>query len=127
MAAEKIRALATRFFDAIENGDIGTIKNTYAESAVVWHNTDGAESSREENLRVLEGFIAAVPKRRYMRRRLEVFEGGFVQQHLLEGTLADGRKVSLSACIVCEVRDGRITRLDEYFDSAALARWRGSQ
>jgi ketosteroid isomerase-like protein len=65
-----------------------------------------------------------VPERHYTRRRLEVFEGGFVEQHLLRGKLADGREVSLAACIVCKVRDGRITRLDEYFDSAELEKWR---
>ena len=35
--------------------------------------------------------------------------------------LKDGREVTLAACVVCKVREGKITRLDEYFDSAALA------
>jgi ketosteroid isomerase-like protein len=32
--------------------------------------------------------------------------------------------VSLPACIVCQVKNGRITRLDEYFDSAAVEQFR---
>ena len=75
-------------------------------------------------LRALKSFIRNVPERHYTRRRLEVFEGGFVEQHLLKAKLPGGKEVSLSACIVCKVREGHITRLDEYFDSAALADWR---
>ena len=33
----------------------------------------------------------------------------------------DGQRVSLPAVLVCRVHDGRITRLDEYFDSAHVA------
>jgi ketosteroid isomerase-like protein len=32
-----------------------------------------------------------------------------------------GRRVEVPACIVATVHDGRITRIDEYFDSAAVA------
>jgi hypothetical protein len=44
---------------------------------------------------------------------------------VLEGVRRDGARVALEACIVCQVRDGRITRLDEYFDSAAVAKFVG--
>jgi ketosteroid isomerase-like protein len=124
MKHNDIRELAARFFDAIERGDIDTVRSIYADSARIWHNTDSQESSRDENLRVLQGFIKAVPQRRYTNRRLQVFDRGFVQQHLLAAKLASGKETSLSACIVCEVEDDRISRLDEYFDSAALAAWR---
>lgn len=124
MTTHDIRELATRFFDAIEAGDTAIVREIYAGGARIWHNTDGKESTREENLRTLEGFIQAVPTRRYTNRRLVAFDSGFVEQHLLVGTLANGKEVSLPACIVCEVQEGRITRLDEYFDSAALAAWR---
>ncbi len=116
-----IRALAQRFFDAIEAGDIDTVAATYAPDAVIWHNTDEAESSREDNLAVLRGFIRGIPERRYAERRVAVFEGGFVQQHVLKAVRADGIAVTLPACIVCQVNDGHITRLDEYFDAAQVA------
>jgi len=35
----------------------------------------------------------------------------------------DGKRVELPACIVCAVAEGRITRLDEYFDSEQVAAW----
>jgi len=124
MTKDEIERLARAFFDAIESGDFGKIRDTYASDAVIWHNFDGKESTRQENLATLDGFIKAVPTRRYTQRRLDVFDGGFVQRHRLVGKLPNGKEVGLDACVVCTVRNGRITRLDEYFDSAALAKWR---
>lgn len=124
MPYEATRQLAESFFNAIERGDLAAVQAIYAPDAIVWHNTDGRAVQVDENLETLEGFIRNVPERHYTRRRLEVFEGGFVEQHLLKAKLASGKEVSLAACIVCKVRDGRITRLDEYYDSAELAKWR---
>ena len=124
MPHDDIRALAQRFFDAIERGDIAAVRGCYAPDAVIWHNTDLAEQPPEENLKTLANFIKHVPERRYVERRLDIFAGGFAQQHLLKVKLASGKEVSLAACLVCRVAAGRITRLDEYFDSAALAAWR---
>lgn len=120
---DEITRIATQFFDAIEAGNIDAVRNIYAPDAVIWHNTDNAESTVAENLKVLEGFVARIRERRYEDRRIEVFEGGFVQQHRLTGVRADGKSVALTACLVCKVSGGRITRLDEYFDSAAVAVW----
>lgn len=120
---KEIAALAKRFFDAIEEGDIQTVRAVYAPDAVIWHNTDNIENTREENLAVLDGFIKRIPVRRYENRRLDVFEDGFVHQHLLRGKTRDGRELALPAALICKVKDGRITRLDEYFDSAAVAAW----
>ena len=126
MSPSEIEALAIGFFDAIQAGDIAAVGNCYADDAVIWHNTDGLENTKAENLAVLAGFIRAIPQRAYQDRRLSVFPGGFVQQHRLQGERRNGAKVTLSACIVCAVADGVITRLDEYFDQAQVAAWSGS-
>jgi ketosteroid isomerase-like protein len=124
MSADVVAGLARRFFDAIERGDIAAVGDCYAADAVIWHNTDGLENSKAENLETLANFVKAVPVRRYEGRRLSVSAVGFTQQHVLRCPRADGSMRELHAAIVCEVRDGRITRLDEYFDSAQLAAWR---
>jgi ketosteroid isomerase-like protein len=121
-----VRALAKRFFDAVEDGDIDTLYGCYAPDAKIWHNTDDAEQSRDDNAVTLKGFVQRISNRVYGKRRLEVFEGGFVQQHELTGVRTDGVAVRLTACIVCAVEDGRITRLDEYFDSAQVAKFIGA-
>ncbi len=115
--------LAARFFDAIERGRIDEVQAIYAPDAVIWHNTDQQATSAAENLEVLRAFIGLIDDRRYIERRLQVFPGGFVQQHILTGTRRDGVCLALHACIVCQVRHGRITRLDEYFDSLAVDPW----
>lgn len=123
-SVKQIEVLARRFFDAIERGDVDEVRSIYAPDAVIWHNTDGLETLPAENIAVLTAFIGRISERRYEERRLQAFPGGFVQQHVLTGVRRDGRRLQLPACLVCSVEEGRITRLDEYFDSAAVAPWR---
>ena len=62
---------------------------------------------------------------RYEEIRRHVTPAGFVQQHVLRGTAPNGKPLEVPACILCSVKDGRITRLDEYLDSAQIAVLRG--
>jgi ketosteroid isomerase-like protein len=55
---------------------------------------------------------------RYEDVRCQATADGFVQQHVLRGTVGAGVEIAIPACIVTTIRDGRITRLDEYLDSA---------
>jgi ketosteroid isomerase-like protein len=111
--------VARRFFAAIERGDLAAIGELYAPDAVIWHNTDRTEKTREENLAMLAWAIEHVAGLRYEDVRLEPIAGGFVERHVVRGTeKASGRELVLPAVVVCRVAGGRITRLDEYFDSA---------
>lgn len=122
---DAIRAMATRFFDAIEQGDIATMAGTFTPDAAIWHNTDEQFVTVEQTAQTLGGMVGRIRDRRYADRRIQVFPGGFVQQHVLEGVrVHDGVAVRLPCCIVCAVEDLRITRLDEYFDSAHVATFR---
>lgn len=124
MSESDIRALAKRFFDAVEQGDVDTVRACYADHAIIWHNTDGIEQGADENAAVLRGFAKRISDRSYDDRQLGIFPGGFVHRHVLRGTRQDGARLALPACIVCSVADGKITRLDEYFDSAQVAEFR---
>lgn len=117
--------LAQRFFDSIEAGNIEAVADCYAEDVEIWHNTDLKVESKTQNLKVLRGFVGHIADIKYERRRLSVFSGGFVQQHVLTGRRPDGVSVELPAAIICAVRDGRIVRLDEYFDSAQVGTFVG--
>jgi ketosteroid isomerase-like protein len=124
--SDAIRALATRLFDCIEQGDIDGVSGCYAAELVVWHNFDDLDQPREANLATLAGLVARIDERRYENRRLNVFEGGFVQQHVLTGVRRDGVRVSLPGILVGQVRGDKITRLDEYLDSAHVAAFRAT-
>ena len=121
---QDIHDLAARFFAAVEAGDIDTVRDCYDPGVAIWHNTDNLEQTRDENLQTLTGMVQRIADRHYQVLQREVFPGGFVQRHILHGTRADGVRLTLHACILCRVENGRITRLDEYFDSAQVAEFR---
>ena len=122
---EEITALAKRFFDSVEKGDIETLVDCYARDAEIWHNTDQLIQGPQDNRVVLTGMVKRIRDRLYDNRRVVVFPGGFMQQHILRGVrVHDDVAVTLPACVICAVKDGRITRLDEYFDSAHVADFR---
>ena len=109
--------IAERFFRTVEAGDVEAIRGIYAPDARIWHNHDRLEQTVDENLRVLGWVAKNLKNRQYRVQRRVAIPGGFMQQHVLEAETAGG-PFSMPACIVCEVRDGRITRLEEYLDSA---------
>jgi len=113
--------LGNRLFEAICSGDVGAVREVYAPTVRVWHNFDRVEQSLEENLRVLAWVVKNVSGMRYEQVRRQRTESGFVQQHVLRGTAPGGESLEVAACLVCRVEGGRVTRIDEYLDSAQLA------
>ena len=110
--------VVVRFFAALEAGDIATLREIYAPDAVIWHNDDLIEQPVEENLKVLQGLHRAVSGLRYDIVRRVAAPDGVLQQHVLRGSLPDGTEVELHAAMYLQVRDGHVTRIEEYLDSA---------
>jgi ketosteroid isomerase-like protein len=113
--------LAERLFAAIAAGDVDGVRAIYAPGCVVWHNHDAVEQPAEDNLRTLAWVTRNIRDLRYEEIRRQATETGFVQQHVLRGIAPNGKALEVPACVVGTVADGKITRLDEYLDSAALA------
>jgi ketosteroid isomerase-like protein len=105
--------------------DVDAIRGIYAEDAQIWHNDDMATQTPDENLRVLRWVTRNVKDLRYEEIRRQETANGFIQQHVLRGVAPNGTALEIPACIVCTVKDGRITRLEEYLDSAQTAPLRG--
>ncbi len=116
--AQEILDFAEHFMGAIERGDSDTARACYWPDARIWHNIDKVEQTVDQNLKSLAWFARNLPQRRYRIVHREALANGFLQQHVLEATLPDGRAFTLHACCVITMRDGKITRLDEYIDSA---------
>jgi ketosteroid isomerase-like protein len=121
MTPAEIDALADRFMSAIQSGDTETVRTCYDPDAKIWHNNDGLEQSVEQNLKVLAWMARKLPERHYNVLRRETLADGFLQQHILEATLPDGTSWAMPACVVVRMAGGKITRLDEYLDSAHAA------
>lgn len=123
--AAAMARLAQSFFDAIEAGDIDAMQDHFSPDAEIWHNTDEAIVSVPQTALVLSGMVSRIDAIQYAERRVTPFEGGFIQQHALIGRRkSDGGAVRLPCAILCRVEQGKITRLDEYFDSAHVAEFR---
>ena len=113
--------LGDRLCAAICAGDLERVREIYAPGIRVWHNAERAEQALDENLRVLAWVAKNVEGLRYEQVRRTRTESGFGQQHVLRGTAPRGEAIEIEACLVCRVEGGRITRIDEYLDSAQLA------
>ncbi len=113
--------VAEQFFAAIDAGDVSAIYETYAPDAVIWHNFDGVEQTRDENVRMLGWAVKHLGDMRYTDVRRTATDSGFAQQHVLRATNTNGIEIEVPAALFVSVRDGKITRLDEYIDSRHVA------
>jgi ketosteroid isomerase-like protein len=118
-------ALCDRFFDAIEQGDYKTLESCYAPEAVVWHSHDCLYQPRAANLAMLKAGMKRNKKMEFADRRIRVFEGGFVQQHTLFVTHPNDFVGRMDVCFVAYVRDGKISRIYEYFDTGQRDKFLG--
>lgn len=121
MSEAETRDLARRLMEGIAAGDVEAVGALYADDLVGWRNVDGRALDRRQMLKIV-GFLGTrVKDLRYEEIRVQPTARGYVQQHVLRATAPDGTPVEMPACLVVEIADGRIRRLDEYMDSAALA------
>ena len=117
---EHIDVIANRLIAAIEAGDRDALGAVYADDVVVWHNTDQVEMTKEQNLASLDALAAMTTTRRFTDVRRHAVDGGFVQQHVLNLAWGSGSG-SLPGCVVVQLREGLIARVDEYLDGATIA------
>jgi ketosteroid isomerase-like protein len=121
MTESDILELAERFMSAIQAGDADAVRDCYAPDARIWHNNDGVEQTVDQNLKVLAWIARKLPNRHYRVLVREALNDGFLQQHVLEAVLPDGTAWAMPACVIVRMKDGKVTRLDEYLDSAHSA------
>ena len=112
--------IARAFVAAIEAGDADAVADAYADDAEIWHNTDGKIQTKAENVATIAGFVTFLNPRQYTELRITETTDGYVQQHTLVGTYGGDKEFRLPACLIVKLADGKIVRLDEYFDSATL-------
>jgi ketosteroid isomerase-like protein len=114
--------VADRLFAAIENGDAAAVDRLWSNDIAVWRAGARRDDDKARAMRVIDWFIAATTERHYEILDRRLFDGGFVQQHILRGTGHAGQSISMRVCIVIRVgTNGLIDRIDEYFDPAEIA------
>ncbi|MGB9303823.1 MAG: nuclear transport factor 2 family protein [Mycobacterium sp.] len=117
-----INEVAGQLFSAIEIGDKTAVDRLWSEDIAVWRPGARRDNEKGRALKVIDWFISVTSERHYEILDRQVFENGFVQQHVLHATGHAGQSISLRVCIVIKVgADGLINRIDEYFDPAGIA------
>jgi len=93
-------------------------EDLYADRVTTWHNIGEreVEVQRTPSRTRIESGGAQL---RIEGVRVRVFDGGWVLQSTTAGTSAGGEPVRIPSCLVASVEKGRITRFEEYADSAA--------
>ncbi len=112
--------IAEQFTAAFKALDADAFGALYADDVVVWHNTDMQSQTKAENLASVTAILSNAACASYdsiVRTRTDL---GFVQQHIVNLQLKDGRRIPpIAACLVFRIEDGLISRLDEYLDPTA--------
>jgi ketosteroid isomerase-like protein len=121
MSEAQTLEIARRLIDAIVAGDVAAVEELYGDDLIGWQNFTGRELNRRQMLKIVRVLGGDVKDLRYDDIRVTPTARGYVQQHVLRATARDGRAVECAACLVVQVADGKIRRIDEYMDGAALA------
>ncbi len=122
ISAETLVDVADRLFTAIESSDTAAVDRLWSPDIAVWRVGSRRDDDKARALRVIDWFITTTTERSYQILDRQLFDGGFVQQHVLHATGHAGQSISLRVCIVIKVgADGAINRIDEYFDPAGIA------
>ena len=111
-------ALAERLMAALNIADEAEIRAIYTPDARIWHNFDDKLQPLEDNIKSLRWMHRRLSNLNYDVQYRVALPDGFLQEHILRGTLANGDDFTLHACAICKVENGRITELREYLDTA---------
>lgn len=115
-------AAADALGQAIQDRSVAALQTLYADDIAVWHANTNAEQDKATNIGLLDAVFAVTSELEYVNIRRHPIAGGVVQQHSLVGRFIDGAEMpALHACLFIWVRDGQISRIEEYFDSGAFA------
>jgi len=112
--------IAKQLFAALAGQDEAAVRRLCAPDMRVRQN-NGRPMSLETLLRFNSAVGRVVKDFRYEDAMRSATGTGFVEEHAVRGTLPDGKALDLAVCVVADVKDGRVTNVREYLDSAAAA------
>jgi ketosteroid isomerase-like protein len=115
--------LARAVVATLETGDDAELLGALAPGAVTWHNNDRKEVDARINSSRAAAMLRMLRDPRVEVARVAGFGDGAVMQYVLRATLVStGETIEMHNCAVMSCDDrGRVTRIDEYVDTTALA------
>ncbi|MFP5308608.1 MAG: ester cyclase [Actinomycetes bacterium] len=120
--------LHREMFDCVQQRDIGRLRSLFHDD-YVYSGPDGVEhKGADAAVEIAEMYLAAFPDLRF--EVLHQHELGYASiielvahgthRGELQGIAPTGRHADVPVCNVIEVKDGRILREREYFDTAVM-------
>ena len=121
MADNTHHELAITFLTAIEEQDWTCLRRICVPGLLIWHNVDRENKIFFDYLPILVEFRRRAAGWKY--RETGYWEAGncFFRQSLLDVRSVDGVDLTVATFIIGEVTADRITRIDEYYNSADIA------
>ena len=112
--------IAAKLFTAFQTGDMDTVRNLCAPEFKARQNLNN-EFDVETLIQFSEAVSTIVSDFRYEDVIRSATNKGFVEEHTVRGILPDGGELTLAACVVADIENGKIAQLREYVDTAAAA------
>ena len=106
--------VATTLMQALAGYDAETLGDLLAPDATRWLNLTEEETSRDDLLDLMRLEREHVRSSQFTERSRATTERGFVLQFDCDGVTAGGASFHIPVCLVVEVADGVIVRMDEY-------------
>ena len=111
--------LARRFVAAVTARDLGALRALLTDDAVFWTNATMTDVDRETRLTQIAHEFRTFERIAFENARIDDFGTGFVLRARARGVLPGGAQFAFPICMVADTRNGRVRRLEEYFDPAA--------
>lgn len=118
---KELTGMVNELMAAAERGDMEAVKSYYTPDATFWMNATGRTLGLDEQFAMIAAMRGKAKNIRYVDITIIPFENGYVQQHRAVGELPDGGALDIHACFICHMRDGKISRREEYLDSGQIA------
>ena len=116
-----IGARTGQLFSIFESQEFDGLESLLAPDVEIKQNGN-PEHGLDGLLAVVQGLKHEGVSVKYSDVRRSVGDGFVVEQHVVTLTRPDGKSATTDVCVVLRFDDqGRITRLDEYADSAVFA------
>lgn len=110
--------IARSLFQAFSDGDTEAVRRFCAPGLQARQNLN-PPFGLDALIALSTGVKQLVPDLHYVNAIRAATAGGFVEEHDVCGTLPNGEKLKIAACVVAEVRAGQVHNLREYLDTAA--------
>jgi ketosteroid isomerase-like protein len=122
----EIISVVDRFWNAIELLEFDRARALLTKDAIIWHANDNLAQPARDVINADEERAKHVPRgeghKRYRIERRYVFGNECLQQQVCELTIAGGKVAKFPMFVRNEVRDGKIARIDEWWDAGYIGK-----